>query len=496
MAMVINTNIASLTAQRHLSQSRVEMESAMERMSSGKRINSSMDDAAGLAIGNRMTSQIEGLNQAIRNANDGISLAQTAEGTLDAHSGILQRMRVLAIQAANDTYSSLDKQTLNNEVSQLKEEINRNVSQASFNGQQILDGTNTSFTFQIGHTADDSVTITLGDMSGSEIGTPTWEAKTGVTAPFITAGGTIAGDGPSNPITGATSGPTEAAIDVVLTAGSSQDDIAEITVGGITVSHTFAAATATASLAADAYAAAWNADAVGSAAYTAANSAGTLTFTATSVVNGATVTATAAYTQAPVTAEQESYDFDGITLAEGDRVSITITGGETYTQVFVTDKATTLNALGALVVNGEDGYKSKAITDGKLIFTGAADATALAPATAALESSFVSAANSINDLLVTDTVSATKALKVIDDALEMMADFRSRMGAVSNRMFMTVDNLMNVSENTSSARSRIVDADFALESANLAKAQILQKAGTAMLSQANASTQDILSLLK
>ena len=602
MAMVINSNIASLTAQRHLSQSRVDMETAMERMSSGKRINSSMDDAAGLAIGNRMTSQIEGLNQAIRNANDGISLAQTAEGTLDAHSSILQRMRVLAIQAANDTYSSLDKQTLNNEVSQLKEEINRNVSQASFNGQQILDGTNTSFTFQIGHTADDSVTINLKDMSGSEIGTPTWEAKTGVTTPLTTSRQSIAGDAAgSSDVTGdsgstaaaisvvltagissgdvaaitvggitvshtftataanasdaadayvlawnadstalaaftvanssgtlvftATSavdgavvasaeyagntiggsggtpgdGPTLAATSVVLSAGSSKDDIATITVGGITVSHTFAADTATATLAGDAYAAAWNADTSARAAFTAANSAGTLVFTATDPSSTSAPVAAATYTQAPLTPEQQSqenYDFSAITLVEGDRVSITITGGETYTQAFVTDKATTLNALGALVVNGEDGYVSKAITEGKLVFTGAADGTALAPATTAVESSSVDAANSIDDLLVTDTVSATKALKVIDDALEMMADFRSRMGAVSNRMFMTVDNLMNVSENTSSARSRIVDADFALESANLAKSQILQKAGTAMLSQANASTQDILSLLK
>ena len=226
MSMVINSNIASLTAQRHLSQSRVDMETAMERMSSGKRINSSMDAAAGLAIGNRMTSQIEGLNQAVRNANDGISLAQTAEGTLDAHSGILQRMRVLAVQAANDTYSSLDKQTLNNEFSQLKDEVNRNVTQASFNGQQILDGTNTSFTFQVGHTADDTVTITLADMLGSKIGTKTWADKLSVTPPTAAPAGPIAGAAAgSNPVAGATPS-TAAANSVVLSAGSSTVDIA------------------------------------------------------------------------------------------------------------------------------------------------------------------------------------------------------------------------------------------------------------------------------
>ena len=177
MAMVINTNTASLTTQRHLSSSRGEMEVAMERMSSGSRVNSSMDDAAGLAIGNRMTSQVEGLNQAVRNANDGISLAQTAEGALGSSQNILQRMRVLAVQAANDTYSSVDRKAINNEIVQLKEELNRGVNQASFNGNKILNGTNASFTFQVGHMSGDNVVVTLGDMRGSMIGTQSWDPK-------------------------------------------------------------------------------------------------------------------------------------------------------------------------------------------------------------------------------------------------------------------------------------------------------------------------------
>tara|TARA_B110000503_G_C7052945_1_gene373146 strand:- start:21 stop:1070 length:1050 start_codon:yes stop_codon:yes gene_type:complete len=349
-----------------------------------------MDDAAGLAIGNRMTSQIEGLNQAIRNANDGISLAQTAESALDSHSGILQRMRVLAVQSANDTYSTLDRKTLNNEIVQLKEELNRSVSQAAFNGQKILDGTNTSFTFQVGHTAQDTVKISLSNMSGSMIGTQAWANKTGVSVPTTTQ---------------------------VVASGTSG------------------------------------------------------------------------------TAEQEKYDFSSITLAAGDRLTLTI-GSKTYTQEFATDQATTLNALGALVVNGEAGYVSKGITSGALVFVGNTNGTAMSAATMVIETASVSAANSVDDVLITDSTSAKHALTVVDDALEMMADFRSRMGAVSNRMFHTIDNLMSVSENTSAARSRIVDADFAAESASLAKSQILQKAGTAMLSQANASTQDILSLLK
>jgi flagellin len=199
---------------------------------------------------------------------------------------------------------------------------------------------------------------------------------------------------------------------------------------------------------------------------------------------------------AAAVAEQDSYDYSAITLVTGDRVSLTI-GTTTYTQEFTTDQASTLSALGALVVNGEATYAAKTVDDaGKLVFTGAAAGTALAAATTAVETSSVSEANSVDDILVTDATSAKAALAVVDGALDMMSDFRARLGASSNRMFITVDNLMSMSENTSAARSRIVDADFAAESASLAKSQVLQKAGTAMLSQANASTQDILSLLK
>ena len=202
-------------------------------------------------------------------------------------------------------------------------------------------------------------------------------------------------------------------------------------------------------------------------------------------------------------AEQESYDFSAITLVTGDRVSLT-TGGKTYTQEFTTNQASTLSALGALVVNGDASYVSKTVdANGKLVFTGrgpeattALGGSAMGAATTAVESSSVSEANSVDDILVTDATSAKAALAVIDSALDMMSDFRAVLGASSNRMFITVDNLMSMSENTAASRSRIVDADFAAESAKLAKSQVLQKAGTAMLSQANASTQDILSLLK
>lgn len=489
MAMVINSNIASLTSQRHLSQTRNDMETAMERMSSGSRINSSMDDAAGLAIANRMTSQVEGLNQAIRNANDAISLAQTAEATLDAHSDILQRMRVLAVQAANDTYSSLDRKTLNNEIVQLKEELNRSVTKATFNGKKILDGTNPSFTFQIGHTATDTVKVALSDMKGSKIGTQSWAAKAGVTAPTAstTASATATAEVDTYTLSAVMTGGSVAVSyngknyiqafssthDATMTALKNQINTAD---SSVVVSHAgssskdlvFTAATASDTQMTPAV---FGGTSDGSAALTA-NKADT----------------TPGNTATP---SKKAFDFSSITLGVDDRVTLTV-NGNTYSQEFVTDRDTTLNALGALVVNSEAGYVGKTISAGTITFEG----TSLATPTVAVETGTVKAKDSIDDVIITDSTSAKAALSVVDSALEMMADFRSRMGAMSNRLYHSVDNLMNVSENTSAARSRIEDADFARESANLAKSQVLQQAGTAMLAQANASTKDILSLLK
>ena len=510
MAMVINTNSASLTTQRHLSSSRGEMEVSMERMSSGARVNSSMDDAAGLAIGNRMTSQIEGLNQAVRNANDGISLAQTAEGALGSSQNILQRMRVLAVQAANDTYSSVDRKAINNEIVQLKEELNRGVNQASFNGNKILNGTNASFTFQVGHMSGDNVVVTLGDMRGSKIGTQSWDPKAGTTTPPTVA-----------VVTGA-AGTAATATVTVSGAAIKATDTMTMTVGAATLAHTFTTSGLTLTQNADEYVAAWNASSDANVSlFTASNTAGAITITQDIPTAGAltvsgsvarvggssdiavAVAAAAGVTGVAAIAEQESYDYSAITLVTGDRVSLT-TGGKTYTQEFTTNQASTLSALGALVVNGDASYVSKTVdANGKLVFTGrgpeattALGGSAMGAATTAVESSSVSEANSVDDILVTDATSAKAALAVIDSALDMMSDFRAVLGASSNRMFITVDNLMSMSENTAASRSRIVDADFAAESAKLAKSQVLQKAGTAMLSQANASTQDILSLLK
>jgi len=275
--MVINTNVSSLTAQRHLTASRAEMEQAMERLSSGKRVNSAMDDAAGLTIGHSMDSKIASLNQAVRNANDGIALINLAEGAMDEVSAMLTRMKELATQSINGTYGSTDRNNLELERAQLEAEIDRIANYTTFNGIKLLDGTNTSLSFQLGDSSSDTITVTLTDINASIIG---------ASATFV------------------------------------------------------------------------------------------------------------------------------------DSISVST----------ATDAAT--------------------------------------------------------------------ALSVIDEAIKDIDTARAKLGAYGNRMDHAASNLMSRVEHQSAARSRIMDADYAVESANLAKSQVLQQAGSAMLAQANASTANILSLLK
>ena len=170
MALTINTNVASLNAQRNLTSSQGDLATAMQRLSSGLRINSAKDDAAGLAISDRMTSQIRGLNQAARNANDGISMAQTAEGALQETTNILQRMRELAIQAANDTNSSSDRASLQAEVNQLQQEMTRIASSTSFNNRNVLDGTLNNAQFQVGANANETITFSIPSAQSDDLG--------------------------------------------------------------------------------------------------------------------------------------------------------------------------------------------------------------------------------------------------------------------------------------------------------------------------------------
>lgn len=384
MAATINTNVQSLNAQRNLSTSQNSLSTSMQRLSSGLRINSAKDDAAGLAISERMSTQVRGLNQASRNANDGISLAQTAEGALSAIGNNLQRIRELAVQSRNATNSSDDRAALQKEVSQLKGEIGRVANQTAFNGIKLLDGSFTSQAFQVG--ANQGQTINIAAIANANIDklgtwtTPSSASVTGVAATAFTA----------------------------INAG-------DLTINGINIGAVAAG---------------------GAAAAQGANVAAAIN--AMSVETGVTATA----------------DGSG---------KVTLSSSSAITVAFAGASATT-------------------------------DTTGLAAATTAVTAG--TAQTGFLNLDISTTTGADNAILAMDAALNTVNSARADLGAIQNRFEAVVSNLAVNSENLSASRSRIMDADFAQETANLSRAQILQQAGTAMVAQANQLPQNVLKLLQ
>jgi len=387
MAQVINTNTMSLNAQRNLSTSGSSLATTIQRLSSGLRINSAKDDAAGLAISERYGTQIRGTDVAIRNANDGISLAQVAEGSLSEIGNNLQRVRELAVQASNATNSASDRKALQAEVTQLVSEIDRVAKQSDFNGTKLLDGSFTSQLFQVGANAGQAIAINnVVDAKASSLGNAKFAAPVDSTADVATI-----------------------------------TDLAGVTINGAAI--------------------------------------GTIT--------GKTTAEFAASAAAQINSK----------IGEaGVYAEVVTTAGTPDTHRL---KLTSVQADRDLVIDGAAQL-------------GLADSTAAAPSSVAATatSSFV------QDLDVSSYVGAQKALEIVDKALESVNSVRADLGAIQNRFTSVVANLQTSSENLSASRSRIRDTDFAKETAELTRTQILQQAGTAMLAQANQVPQNVLSLLQ
>ena len=377
MSFTVNTNIYSMNAQRNLMASSDGLKTAMQRLSSGLRINSASDDAAGLQISNRLNAQARGLTVAIANANNGISMTQTAEGALQETSNILQRIRELALQSANGSNTSADRGALQKEVTSLQDEITRISKTTTFGGQALLDGSFGTQQFQIGANAGEVLGISMSAASATDLG------NRGV-AVFDTAG------------------------------------IAD--------------------------------------------------------------TETIAF----------GYDSDGAGTATNEEFSVTFDAA--------TDTVDTLaDKLRTALAGSTNAKGLQVITEGNnIIVTGdSADGVMAAhttPSTGAASESFASA--NVGTVDISTASGAQQAIGIVDAALADVDDQRSNLGAIQNRLNTTISNLSNIRENVSASRSRIMDADFAVETANLAKYQVMQQAGTAMLSQANAQTQNVLSLLK
>ncbi|MDD3352508.1 flagellin [Zoogloea sp.] len=511
MAMGINTNVASLNAQRNLTSSQTGLANSLQRLSSGLRINSAKDDAAGLAISDRMTAQINGLNQAARNANDGISLAQTAEGGLGTATDILQRMRTLAVQSANGTNSASDRASLQAEVGQLQQELNRVASTTQFNGQNILDGSLNNAQFQVGANANQTINFSIGSAAATAIGnnkvattdaaaTLLSEAHKSATADTIEANTflaqaiTIQGNGSSSTIPNTT-----------LTVGSSGHDVA----AAINAAAGSTGVTATASTSATLGGfAAGNVSLTLQGAPTSAGAANPVTINATlanatdlsgliSAINtqtGSTGIAAVAGKTAGTIELTQSQGYDIGVMNNTASTALTVTGLKSDGTAGTTQTlAGTGNAGNAATVGASVSFSGPS---NFTVSTSVANSGLFAATTA--NASTLNAVGSIDLTKMSGNTpqGANDAIAVIDSALANIDNARANLGAMQNRFTTTIANLSTTSENLSASRSRIQDTDFAAETANMTRNQILQQAGTAMLAQANQLPQSVLSLLK
>ncbi|WP_417070724.1 flagellin [Niveibacterium terrae] len=498
MAMTINTNVQSLNAQRNLSTSQNSLNTSLQRLSSGLRINSAKDDAAGLAISQRMTSQINGLTQASRNANDGISLAQTGEGALSSAGDILQRIRTLAVQSSNSSNSASDRQALQNEVSQLAQELDRVATTTNFNGKMLFDGTFGTAQFQVG--ADAGQTITAGTANlrttnygnnqiqsvGAHVGT-NLATGSAITASTLSVNGYI-GSTTVAVAAGESAKTTATNINTVtnktgVTATARTDATLQFSAAGA-YSLTLKGDNTTAETISFTIPTGGNANADGlSTAITAFNDK--------SAKTGVTASLDSTGTKVVLTSST------GADIAIGD--TTTANAGTTTVQgVYTKAGDTTLTGIGTARVLAADTTADTAYTTGQVTFDSqkSFSVTDTVDNVVGGTSAKASTLNQVSKLDISTFDGAQQALKTVDSALALINGQRAQFGALQSRFESTVSNLATTSENLSSSRSRIQDTDFASETANLTKSQILQQAGTAMLAQANQLPQQVLSLLK
>ena len=492
---VINTNISALAAQGSLRKSGLNSSTAMERLSTGIRINSAKDDAAGLAISTRMTANIRGMAAAIRNSNDGISLTQTAEGSLSTIQDNLQRIRELAVQSANSGNSPSDRASLNLEAQQLISEIDRVATNAAFNGSKLLDGSYKSQDFQVGagNDATDRITISISSAKASALGTPGGTASTS-TSSFtgaVSSSALLAGD---LSINGFAISPSVS--DGISFDTSSTSAIAKA--NAINASSSLTGITATA-----------KATTVESGAITAAGSTGAVA-AGSLLINGVDIGPLEAFTGAGSDAGRAAQVVGAINAKSSQTgVTATVTNTSKVTMTAVDGRNITVNTTSLTGLAGFAGATGSVTTRGSLDLKSATGATTAAIAglaitkigsdltgtSVALTRGTVTGQTVSSVDLSTQTGSQT-ALSILDNAIDTVTNSRANLGAYQNRFEAAISNLETTSTNLQASRSRILDTDYAKETTNLAKAQIIQQAATAMLAQANQSSQSVLALLK
>jgi flagellin len=490
----INTNIGAIQAQSNMGRVSEEYNQAMTRLSSGKRINAAKDDAAGMAIGEKMTAQIKGLNQAVRNATDAKSLVDTTEGAHVEVSNMLQRMRELSVQAANDTNTAEDRNNINAEAQQLVAEINRVAETTTFNGMNILDGSFKGKQFQIGADSGQTLNVNVDSAAANDIGAYTFKTDVQITAAATTDSGITAA--PQYTVSGSKGSQTFG-----VAAGTSARDFAQTVNDSSAATGVEATATTKASLTLSA------ADTI---SFTLGNATGTdeqvsirdVNVATTSDLRGVRDAINAVSGSTGITATMGNDNSQVIlTDQDGDDIGIesfnnnggTATMEVTPLQADGSDKAT--NNTSTTVAGGESVYVTGQVemTSTESFEVSADDNTTVQ---SFVETDGFASKSSVASIDLTTAQGATDAIKVLDSALQKISESRSDLGAVSNRLDSTISNLTNISTNVEAARSGIMDADFAKESTDLARGQILQQAATSMLAQANSSQQNVLSLIR
>jgi flagellin len=491
MPQLINSNIQSLNAQRNLNVSQNSLSQSLQRLTSGLRINSAKDDAAGLAISERFTAQIRGLDQARRNANDGISLSQTAEGALQSAGDMLQRIRELAVQSANVTNSASDRAALNSEVAQLGAELNRIAQTTEFNGTKILDGSMTSAQFQVGANAGQTITATSANFQTTAYGNYRIGSSAAAATGDLTAGSAVGAIASSAAAATRVLGDTLTingslgTANVTYAAAASAKTVA----GQINAQTGSTGVTATAKtefdLTAMAVSSSFSVDVVSNN-----STAVTISFATGAVANadglaGAVNAFNDVSSKTGVTAKINAAG-TGITLLNDSGENIKITNNSVVGNTITIGGTSTAGAgvaafgTGQLTMDSDKSYNVVGVRTVDFL----------------VATTSISQLQKVADLDVSSVAAAQRSIAIVDSALSAVNGQRAKYGALQSRFETTINNLQTTSENLSASRSRIRDADFASETANLSRAQILQQAGTAMLAQANSLPQNVLSLLR
>jgi len=478
MSIIVNTNVPSLNAQRNLNQVGKALSKALERLSSGLRINRAGDDAAGLAIADGLDSQIRGLTQAGRNANDGLSLIGTAEGAIGTSTAILQRIRELAVQAANDINSGTNRVSIQAEITAQISELTRLGNTVDFNGSMLLDGSFSNKQLQIGAMAYQTISISIADFRSSTLGKVA--TTTGTTA--LATGTAINGAG--NVVINGNNIGSSVGLDTISTVNADGSAIAKAAainaaLGQTGVSATVVATTVLGTTIAGASSAAGQALAINSVTIFDHDAGDTLTTVAADSNSVLRNKINSKSNQTGVVATLDSSSNIVLTATDGRNINVDVTGAITALTGLAADSTTG----GRIKLTGNAAFSVTSTVAGIINLAATTSSISLDPTTG------------VSQIDVTSASGAATALQILDSALSQANSARASLGALTNRLENTISNLQTTVENLTASKSRILDADFAAEIANMTRAQILQQTGVAVLSQANVTPQAALTLL-